>query len=54
MWASIDAMNELSSLVALLHVTSSQTRDQTSIPCLGRQILNHWTTKEVLKVLFLY
>ena len=26
---------------------SSQTRDQTHVPCIGRQILNHWTTKEV-------
>ena len=33
-------------LVALCHVESSQTRDQT---CTGRQILNHWTTGEVIK-----
>ena len=26
---------------------SSTTRDQTRIPCIGRQILNHWTTREV-------
>ena len=26
---------------------SSQTRDQTFIPCIRRQILNHWTTREV-------
>jgi len=26
---------------------SSPVRDQTHIPCIGRQILNHWTTKEV-------
>ena len=25
----------------LLHVGSSQTRDQTRVPCIGRQILNH-------------
>ena len=25
----------------------SQTRDQTHVPCIGRQILNHWTTREV-------
>ena len=25
----------------------SPSRDQTCIPCIGRQILNHWTTKEV-------
>ena len=26
---------------------SSATRDQTSIPCIDRQILNPWTTREV-------
>ena len=26
---------------------SSPTRDQTHVPCIGRQILNHWTTREV-------
>lgn len=35
------------SLVALLHVESSQTRDQTCVPCIGRKILIHWTTSEV-------
>ena len=24
------------------------TRDQTCVPCIGRQVLNPWTTKEVL------
>ena len=28
-------------------VGSSQTKDQTRIPCFGRQILNRWTTREV-------
>ena len=23
------------------------SRDQTHVPCIGRQILNHWTTREV-------
>ena len=32
--------------VALWHL-SSPTRDQTCIPCVGRWILNHWTTREV-------
>ena len=27
---------------------SSQTRDQTIVPCTGRQILKHWSTREVL------
>ena len=39
-------------LVALRHVDSSQTRDQTSIPHTGRQILIHCTTREVLKLTF--
>ena len=34
-------------LVAPWHVESSWTRDQTCIPHIGRQILNHWTTSEV-------
>ena len=35
-------------LVALQHVESSQTRDRTRVPCIGRQILIHCTMKEVL------
>ena len=34
-------------LVALQHVGSSQTRDRTHVPCIGRQILNPWTIREV-------
>ena len=34
-------------LVALWHVGSSRTRDRTHVPCIGRWILNHWTTREV-------
>ena len=34
-------------LVALQHVGSFQTRDQTRVPCNGRWILNHCTTREV-------
>ena len=26
---------------------SYPTRDQTLIPCIARQVLNHWTTREV-------
>ena len=32
--------------VAPWYVRSSQTRDQTHVPCSGRQIPNHWTTRE--------
>ena len=37
-------------LVAPRHlriVGSSQTRDRTHVPCIGRRILNHWATREV-------
>ena len=33
-------------LVAPRHVGSSQTRARTSVPCIGRQILNHCATRE--------
>ena len=35
------------------HVGSSQTRDQTSFPCIVRRILNHWTTREAPSLYFL-
>ena len=35
-------------LVALQHVGSSQTRDQTRVSCISRQILYHWATWEAL------
>ena len=28
-------------------ILSYLTRDRTQVPCLARQILNHWTTREV-------
>ena len=34
--------------VAPRHVESSQTKDWTGIPWIGRQTLNHWATREVL------
>ena len=34
-------------LVAPQHVESSQTRDQTHVSCIGRQILIHGATREV-------
>ena len=39
-------------LVAPQHVESSRTRDQASVCCTGRWVLNHWTTREVLPVPF--
>ena len=35
-------------LVSPWLVWSSRTRDQTRVSCIGRQILIHWTTREVL------
>lgn len=35
-------------LVAPQQTESSQTRDQTRIPCTGRRTLNPWATREVL------
>ena len=32
---------------ALQNVGSSQTRGRTRVPCIGRQIPKHWTTREV-------
>ena len=33
---------------ALKHMGSSRTRDRTHGPCMGRQLLHHWTTREGL------
>ena len=37
-------------LAAPRQVGSSQTRDRTCVPCTGRWILNHCTTREVLDI----
>ena len=34
------------------HVGSSQTRARPRVPCIGRQILNHCTTREAQKGLY--
>ena len=39
--------------VALRHVESSWIRAQTRVPCIGGQILTHWTTREAFMLLFL-
>ena len=36
------------------HVKSSQIRDWTHVPCIGRQILIHCTTREVLFISFFF
>ena len=35
-------------------VEPPQTRDRACVPCIGRQILNHWTTREVQLPVFYY
>ena len=40
-------------LVAPWHVGSSRTRARTHVPCIGRRILNHCTTREAPEVEFL-
>ena len=40
-------------LVASQYVESSHTRNQTRVPCIGRPIPKHWTTREVLTRLML-
>ena len=44
---STDSVVVVHRLSSLRHVGSSRTRAQTCVPCIGRQILNHCTTKEV-------
>ena len=68
-WASVIATSRLSSCssralerglssfddwVTPLHlVGSSQTRDRTHVPCIGRWFLNHWIPREVLEETYL-
>ena len=39
-------------LAAPQHVESFWTKDRTHVPCIGRQTLNHWSTKEVSLLIF--
>ena len=41
------SVNEARGLAPRLWDLSSPTRDRTHVPCIGRRILNHWTTREV-------
>ena len=40
-------------VVAPRHVGSSWARDRTRVPCIGRRILNHCATREVLQVILI-
>ena len=44
----------LAGFIAPRHVKSSQTKDQTCVPCIARQILSHCATREVPKLLNSY
>ena len=39
-------------LAAVRHMESSLTRGQVHVPCIGRQVLSHWTTREVQTLVF--
>ena len=54
-WHSRSLERRLSScgLVALWHVGSSQTGNQTRIPLVAWWILSHWTTQEAAKLVIL-
>ena len=41
-------------LIGPRHMGSSRTRSQTHVLCVGRQILNHWTIREIPVVRFLF
>ena len=41
-------------LVALQHVASSWTRDQTHLSCIGGRILHHWATREAPRSLVFF
>ena len=46
-WASLSGCGSWAGLPCGMWDLSSLTRDQTLVPCIGKQILNHWTTREV-------
>ena len=54
-WWTLELRLELwhTGLVALWQTESSWTRDQSCVSCIGRQILIHCTTREVLGVVFI-
>jgi len=46
LWDAQASVVVVAYLIAPRHVGSSQTRNQICVPCIGRQILNRWTTRE--------
>ena len=54
--ALVRGLSSCSTWAELVHSMwdlSSPTRDQTCVPCIAKQIFNHWTTREVSKWLFI-
>ena len=49
--ASVLAMGELRCPHCMQNL-GSHARDRTHVPCIGRQTLNYWTTKEILFLSF--
>ena len=49
-WASVVVVYGIS---CPRHVGSSETKNGTHVPSIGRQILNHWSTREVHGKIFL-
>ena len=43
---------QLGGFVVPCHVESLWTRNQIYAPCLGRRILNHWTTRQIPRLTF--
>ena len=52
LWSAQASVVVACGLVNPRHVGSSQTRGRTHVPCIGRRILNHWTTREVPACMF--
>jgi len=52
LWSTASVVSVMG-LVALQHMGSSWSRDQTCVSCTGGQILIHWATREALRVLFI-
>ena len=50
--SGLNSCAAVKSLHAPRHVGSSRTKDRTHVPCVGRWVLNHWTTKEVQDTCF--
>ena len=46
-WSSYKISGRVLNASAHFRQNYTGNRDQTHVPCIGRQVLNHWTTREV-------